>query len=194
MIGRALVVWLLMMATETIHGVLRNRFLVPVIGDVGSRQIGVLIGSALILGLAILTIGWIHPTSERSLLAIGAMWLTLTLAFEFGLGRALGRPWAAMLADYDLSRGGLLSIGMVVVALSPGSPRAAVTLRRSYSDDQLRRLAPRVVCREAHKRCGNPATGIATTRICSLGAACRTGADRRLCQCAGPYSREFPVG
>jgi hypothetical protein len=50
---------------------------------------------------------------------IGALWLTLTLAFEFGLGRALGRPWAAMLADYDLSRGGLLSVGMVVLALSP---------------------------------------------------------------------------
>jgi hypothetical protein len=119
MIGRALVVWLLMMVIETIHGVLRNRFLVPVIGDVGSRQIGVLIGSALILGVAIMTIGWIRPPSERALLGIGALWLTLTLAFEFGLGRALGRPWAAMLSDYDLSRGGLLSIGMVVLALSP---------------------------------------------------------------------------
>lgn len=119
MIGRALVVWMLMMAIETIHGVLRNRFLVPVIGDVGSRQVGVLIGSALILAIAILTISWIHPSSERSLLVIGAMWLALTLAFEFGLGRALNRPWNAMLADYDLSRGGLLSIGMVVLALSP---------------------------------------------------------------------------
>jgi hypothetical protein len=119
MIGRALMVWTLMMAIETVHGVLRNRFLIPLVGDVGSRQIGVLIGSALILGVAILTIGWIRPSSERSLLAIGALWLTLTLAFEFVLGRALGRPWAAMLADYDLSRGGLLSIGMVVLALSP---------------------------------------------------------------------------
>jgi hypothetical protein len=119
MIGRALVVWLLMMAIETIHGVLRNRFLVPVIGDVGSRQIGVLIGSALILGVAILTIGWIHPTSERALLTIGVLWLVLTLAFEFGLGHALGRSWTALLADYDLTRGGLLSIGMVVLALAP---------------------------------------------------------------------------
>jgi hypothetical protein len=119
MIARALAVWLLMMSVETIHGVVRNRFLVPVIGDVGAGQIGVLIGSALILGIAILTIGWIRPSSERSLLAVGALWLALTLAFEFGLGFVLGRPVAAMLADYDLSRGGLLSIGMVVLALSP---------------------------------------------------------------------------
>ena len=78
-----------------------------------------LIGSALILAIAILTIDWIHPTSERALLTIGALWLVLTLAFEFGLGHALGRSWAALLADYDLSRGGLLSIGMVLLALSP---------------------------------------------------------------------------
>jgi hypothetical protein len=45
MIARALAVWLLMMSVETIHGVVRNRFLVPVIGDVGAGQIGVLIGS-----------------------------------------------------------------------------------------------------------------------------------------------------
>jgi hypothetical protein len=119
MIERALLVWLLMMAIETAHGVLRNRFLVPVIGAVGAGQIGVLIGSALILAVAILTIGWIHPASERALLTIGALWLFLTLAFEFGLGHALGRSWAGLLADYDLSRGGLLSIGMVVLALSP---------------------------------------------------------------------------
>ena len=119
MIRRALLVWLLMMALETIHGVLRNRFLVPVVGAVGASQIGVLLGSALIVAIAILLIGWIHPASERALLTIGVLWLVLTVAFEFGVGHALGRSWAALLADYDLSRGGLLSIGMVVLALSP---------------------------------------------------------------------------
>src|ERR1035437_1781507 len=99
MIGRAVLVWLLMMAIETIHGVLRNLFLAPLVGDLRARQIGVFIGAALILSIAVLLIGWIRPNSVRSLLGIGAMWLPLTLAFEFGLGRALGRPWDAMLAD-----------------------------------------------------------------------------------------------
>ena len=30
---RALVVWLLIIAAETVHGILRNLFLVPVVGD-----------------------------------------------------------------------------------------------------------------------------------------------------------------
>ncbi len=131
MIGRTLLVWLLMMAVETVHGVLRNRFLVPVIGEVGAGQIGVLIDAALVLAIAILTIGWIRPPSERALLTIGAVWLVLTLAFEFGLGHALGRSWAALLADYDLTRGGLLSIGMVVLALSPW---IAAQVRKANSD------------------------------------------------------------
>jgi hypothetical protein len=119
MIGRALLVWLLMMVIETIHGVLRNLLLVPLVGDLRARQLGVFIGSALILGVAVLLIDWIRPSSISDLLVIGAMWLALTLSFEFGLGHALGRPWSALVADYDLTRGGLLSIGMVVLALSP---------------------------------------------------------------------------
>jgi hypothetical protein len=119
MIGRALLVWLLMMVIETIHGVLRNLLLVSLVGDLRARQLGVFIGSALILGVAVLLIDWIRPSSISDLLVIGAMWLALTLSFEFGLGHALGRPWSALVADYDLTRGGLLSIGMVVLALSP---------------------------------------------------------------------------
>ena len=117
--ARALLVWLLLMAVETIHGVLRNLFLAPAVGDFQARQIGVFIGSVLILTIAVLTIRWIRPSSVGSTLGIGAFWLMLTLAFEFFLGRALGRSWGAMRADYDLTRGGYLSIGMVVLALAP---------------------------------------------------------------------------
>ena len=110
---------MLLMAVETIHGVLRNIFLAPLAGDFRARQIGVVIGSVLILATAWLTIHWIRPPSVRSTLGIGALWLALTLAFEFTLGHVLGRSWAALLADYDLTRGGCLSIGMIVLALAP---------------------------------------------------------------------------
>jgi hypothetical protein len=90
-----------------------------VVGDLRARQIGVFIGSALILIVVVLLIDWIGPRSLSELPLIGALWLVLTLVFEFGLGHALGRPWNSLLADYHLTRGGLLSIGMVVLALSP---------------------------------------------------------------------------
>jgi hypothetical protein len=61
-------VWLLIMALETMHGVLRNRFLTPVVGDFRARQIGALAGSLLVLGTVLLLIRWIRPDSFRALL------------------------------------------------------------------------------------------------------------------------------
>jgi hypothetical protein len=119
MIGRALLAWLALIAVESVHGVLRNLFLVPVVGDLRARQIGVVIGSALVLGTALVFIRWIRPTSVRATLWIGVLWLVLTLAFEFSLGRVLGRSWDQLLADYDLTRGGYLSLGMVLLILAP---------------------------------------------------------------------------
>jgi hypothetical protein len=119
MMGRALIAWLALIAAESVHGVLRNLFLVPAVGDPLSRRIGVVVGSALVLAVAFLLIGWIRPSSSRAALGIGALWLVLTLAFEFSLGRALGRTWDQLLADYDLTRGGYLSFGVLLLAFAP---------------------------------------------------------------------------
>lgn len=119
MLGRALLAWLALIAVETVHGVLRNLFLVPAVGDLRARQIGVAAGSALVLATGLVFIRWIRPPSVRATLWIGALWLVLTLAFEFSLGRALGRSWDQLLADYDLARGGYLSFGMLLLALAP---------------------------------------------------------------------------
>jgi len=108
-----------LIAVETVHGVLRNLFLVPIVGDTRARQIGVVIGSALVLATAFAFIRWMRPASLRAALWIGALWLVLTLAFEFSLGRALGRSWDQLLADYDPSRGGYLTFGMVLLMLAP---------------------------------------------------------------------------
>ena len=117
---RSLAVWLLIIFAETIHGVLRGVFLVPVVGDLRARQIGVAIGSLIILAVVAATIRWIGVGTRRQLLATGAIWLGLTLAFEFLLGRYVaGASWDRLLSDYDPTRGGYLALGMGVLALSP---------------------------------------------------------------------------
>jgi hypothetical protein len=121
-VTRASFVWLLIMAVETIHGILREILLTPYIGDFRARQIGVLIGSVLILGLCLLTVRWmiagILPT-KGVLIQIGLLWTALTLVFEFGLGTALGRTIPEMMSDYDLAGGGLMPLGLIVLVLSP---------------------------------------------------------------------------
>lgn len=119
-LNRTLAVWLLIILAETVHGVLRGLFLVPVVGDLRARQIGVVTGSLIILAIAIASIRWMGAKTRRELLAVGALWLALTLAFEFLFGRYVaGASWQRLLSDYDPSQGGFLALGMIVLALSP---------------------------------------------------------------------------
>jgi hypothetical protein len=46
---------------------------------------------------------WAGPRASRELLLVGAVWLALTLAFELGFGRASGKTWRELLADYDVA-------------------------------------------------------------------------------------------
>ncbi len=116
---RAFVVWLMLMGAEVIHGILRALFLAPKVGDLRARQLGVFTGSLLILVIAYLSIGWVG-VRNKSLLAVGFAWLLLTLAFEIGFGHfVFGYSWERLASDYNLSKGGLLPVGLLVLFLSP---------------------------------------------------------------------------
>ncbi len=117
--ARAVAVWAVIAVTESVHGTLRQLFLAPLLGDFRARQVSVFTGSVLITLIAFLLIRWIGATRTRTLLAIGLLWLVLTLIFEVSLGRLLGIDWRRILADYDLRHGGLMLIGMVVLLLAP---------------------------------------------------------------------------
>jgi len=117
---RALLVWLVIIVAESVHGTLRTLYLAPAIGDFPARRLGVFIGTALIFLIALAFTRWIGAQSRRQLLGIGALWVALTVAFEVGLGRAvLHYDWARILADYDLSRGGLMGFGLLAMFFIP---------------------------------------------------------------------------
>jgi hypothetical protein len=116
---RGLAVWILIAVAETVHGTMRTILLEPRVGDLASRQIGVLTGSLLILLIAYLTIDWIGACKLRALVAVGTLWVVLMLAFEVTLGRALGLSWERIVSDYVPSQGGLMIVGIAILALSP---------------------------------------------------------------------------
>lgn len=117
---RALSVWVLILAVEFAHGVARTLWLLPRVGDLPARQIGVVVGSALILVITGLTVRWIAAVSRRQWLAIGTLWVALMLAAEVVLGRfVFAYPWSRITEDFDPSRGGVLGIGMLVLLLAP---------------------------------------------------------------------------
>jgi hypothetical protein len=125
---RALAVWVCIILVEVLHGVARTLFLAPVIGDFRARQVAVFTGSFLIVLVATLFIGWLRPANIREAVRVGIVWLVLTLTFEIAFGRFVVHvSWARIASDYDLPRGGLLPIGLLVLA---AAPLIAAKLRR----------------------------------------------------------------
>ena len=116
---RGLVVWIVIIFAEVLHGTARVVWLEPLVGDFKARQICVFTGMAIILAIASGFIRWIQATSTAQLLGVGVLWLGLTVGFEILLGRLLGLSWERIGSDYNLLHGGLMPIGLFVLTLSP---------------------------------------------------------------------------
>ncbi|NLS97556.1 MAG: hypothetical protein GXX96_35905 [Planctomycetaceae bacterium] len=117
---RAFAVWLVLIVAEILHGIARGVFLVPHVGEFRSNQIGVFTGSIIILVIALIFVRWIGASRTTDLLAVGFLWLGLTLAFEVAFGRfVVGASWERLWVDYNVLKGGLLPFGMLVLLLSP---------------------------------------------------------------------------
>ena len=117
---RGLVVWVMFIFAEVLHGTARILWLEPLIGDVKARQISVFTGLAIILAIVIASIRWIDATRVTQLWEIGLLWLGLTVGFEIMLGRfVMGLSWERIASDYNLLQGGLMPLGLLVLTLSP---------------------------------------------------------------------------
>jgi len=117
---RSVAVWLVIIAVEIAHGIARTLFLAPLVGDFRARQIAVLTGSALILTISTMFIRWLRPARVADAVAIGVAWLVLTLAFELAFGRyVVQASWSRIAEDYNLAHGGLLPLGLLVLAVAP---------------------------------------------------------------------------
>ncbi len=117
---RIVAVWLLLIGAEVVHGVARAILLVPRVGDLRARQIGVFSGSALILAIASLAAPWLRARTAPAQMLAGSVWLVLTLWFEIAFGRLVVKAsWERIGSDYNLARGGLLPLGLAVLTLAP---------------------------------------------------------------------------
>ena len=116
---RAFAVWLVIIGAETLHGILRQLFITPILGDLRARQTGVVVGSAIVLVIAVVFSRWVDARKLQDQLAVGCTWVALTAAFEVGLGALLGLTRERMLADYNLAQGGFMAFGLLFMLLAP---------------------------------------------------------------------------
>ena len=116
---RAVAVWLLIAVVESVHGTLREFFLVPVVGAAAASLVGFAVGCVLVIGVAWLASRWLGATTRAAQLGVGVLWAVLMLGFEMALGRARGFSWQRIATDYDLSQGRLMLFGLPLMMLAP---------------------------------------------------------------------------
>lgn len=117
---KAVLLWFMLMVLAIANGTVRIKLIIPHTGLTMGLAISTLMLCALILFATWLSIRWMGPDDAQQALGIGALWLALTLAFEFGAGHFLfKKPWSELLLDYDLSRGRIWVLVPIVTTLAP---------------------------------------------------------------------------
>jgi hypothetical protein len=121
MLGRALLVWLLLLVVAVIAAVFRTSLLEPRLGESRAHVLGTITVVAVFALIIWLVIGWITPVlGAANLLVVGVLWVVLTVLFEFGFGRyVMGHPWSRLLADYNILAGRLWVLVLLTVLLWP---------------------------------------------------------------------------
>jgi hypothetical protein len=125
-LGKIFLWWLGLLMLAVLNGALRDGFMIPHFGStIGLVCSGVLL-CALVLCVALLAAPPLHYKGVN-LWVVGAVWLILTLSFEFTLGIAIQhKPVSQLMHAYTLQGGNLWSI--VVLTIFVG-PRLAATIR-----------------------------------------------------------------
>ena len=116
---RAFLAWLSIAVAESIHGILRRVFVLPLLGDLRAHQVGILVGCIIIFVIALTTIRWVGAKTLSEQLRLGLFWMVLMFAFEGSLGYAFGSSLDRILLDYNITEGRFMIFGMIFMLLTP---------------------------------------------------------------------------
>jgi hypothetical protein len=116
---RAILGWLVLLAVAFLNGAVRQLAYPSWLGDFEARQVAVGTG-ALALGLAMWLLLRRWPVrGAGQAWAVGALWTALTVAFEAGMFRFSGRPWADVVEQYAIWKGSLWPLLLAWILVAP---------------------------------------------------------------------------
>ena len=111
--------WLPMIAIAFANASLRELFFVKHFSELRSHQLSIITLIVLCAVYIWLVVPYLHIQASRQALVIGFVWVLLTVAFEFSLGRLTGKTWNYVLRDYNILAGRIWSIFLICLFLLP---------------------------------------------------------------------------
>ncbi|BCR04231.1 hypothetical protein DESUT3_13000 [Desulfuromonas versatilis] len=117
---RSLGLWLLLIPVAIANAGIREKLLVPLLGEGLALPASGLLLSLLILALTLVLLPLFRGACAAHYLLVGGLWLALTLAFELVMGRVvMGRSWGEVAQVFNLRQGNLMLLVLLTTALAP---------------------------------------------------------------------------
>lgn len=112
--------WLLILVFAMLNGGFREAVLLPSFGKPAALVLSGALLSACVIIVAVILAKWLKLDGSARSLAVGSLWLLLTLVFEFGFGRlAQGRSWPEMLEAFAFKDGNIWPLVLALTFLAP---------------------------------------------------------------------------
>ena len=117
---RALLLWALLFVVAFTNGAFRVFVIQPRVGELAGRQLacgtGILLFAAAIW---VITRRWPFRSAGQAW-QTGAVWVLMTIAWEFLFGHyVMGQPWGPLAADYEIWNGRLWPLVLAWLAVAP---------------------------------------------------------------------------
>jgi hypothetical protein len=115
-----LAAWFVFMVTGIVNGAFRVAVLETSIREQYAHLVStLLLCAALVVEISVF-LSLVGDHSSGSLLALGFLWMALTIVFEFGFGRFVaGQSWQMLLQNYDVAHGRVWILVPLVLLLTP---------------------------------------------------------------------------
>jgi hypothetical protein len=112
--------WFPMVAIAIANGALRESWYGQHLAELTAHQLSTLT-AILLFGIYIwFVVRFWPPTSKAEAIAIGLLWLVMTIVFELLFGHFVaGHAWERLLQDYNLLAGRVWVLVLVWVAVAP---------------------------------------------------------------------------
>jgi hypothetical protein len=115
-----LLAWVGLVFVAILNGILRVKGYSPYMSELAAHQLSTGIGLGFFSIFFWFLTGTFHLKSSGQALVIGAMWLVLTILFEFIFGHfVMGHPWHQLFADYNILEGRLWSLVLLWTFIGP---------------------------------------------------------------------------
>ena len=113
-------IWILLVSVAAFNGAMREKLLVLLLGSQLALPLSGVLLSILIFLITLFLVPSLRLSVSWQYWLVGAMWLLLTVIFEFVFGHYVtGTSWSRLLEAFNVVTGNLLVLVLITTTVSP---------------------------------------------------------------------------